>query len=172
MTVVSRPKRRRAWTWRICAVAFIAIVVVQLFIDWGILLSGNITETGSGSGDTTVAIADFGLRRLPDYDPYLAAPILSPSRQPIDLPNLVGPAPANDGSESIPYELVGIIISQGTPVGIIKQLNDDTTLRIIVGDKIRDWVVTDIDVSFIVLERSGRTVSLHLSEDNDAGPGN
>jgi general secretion pathway protein N len=109
-------------------------------------------------------------------------PLFSVSRRPPPPTVAAAPAPPPPAAKPVapesppPFTLVGTIIGENSRIAILLDENSKTSTGVREGDTASGWILRSVETHSVILDGSGRTVTLDLPEptataqDDDAPP--
>jgi len=159
MTMHPIVERRLLITLSVLCIAEAAVAVTPWLADPSRLFAGP--DTGRGANAVTVAAPLAEAQPLESFASFIARPLFTASRRPPPV------ATASRGESAAPfqqgrvilgrYRLTGVVVTPKVRIAFVTDINTNKSIAVSEGEKLGDWVFTEITRDSITVQSEGRS---------------
>lgn len=122
--------------------------------------STTIQPNGAPTGETQPTIATYMPPTITAFGGILERPLFTPGREPPPEPEPVAAAVVR--TTPLRLELEGVAVSTEVRVAVVRDLSNNTLLRIVEGDKHQDWTLERVHPAGVTFSQGDETRELIL----------
>ncbi len=144
---------------------FVVVLAVELLWDYRLANDTEPEVAGTDSGSLSMGAEPVPPPELTDYDEIINRPLFSAERRPYE-PEQVKAAsrepPRQDRQTLDVFSLSGVAIAGDTRLALIRSARDPKLQRLVEGEALNGWRLTEIHADSITFYKDTQTCTLDL----------